>query len=253
MKTLLVDSRLEIGLRKVIVAAILLVVATVVPVLITTRIMPISVDTSHTYTATGDHTTFTRQVSTSDPKVKDEVRVHVKDTLKDDAGNTLITVDDHLQLIRHSAYPVLDKNSSLSVTVLGKQEQHEHFTRNGLQYFFPFNTERRSYDFYDVFSGDAAPIDYVQQDGDAYVYHQQRDHVERTLWVEPKSGTILNERTHLQFRGINTALEWDAATQEAARAQADRTKHILQALRIFSFVLKILAVILIGLALWDRR
>ncbi|GGG79681.1 porin PorA family protein [Corynebacterium pelargi] len=240
-------------MRKVIAAAVLLVLATVVPPLITSRIMPIPLNSSHTYIAHGDHTTLTRQIDTSDPGIKDEVKVHVQDTLKNDAGKTLISVDDHLQLIRHSTYPVLDNNSSIAVTVLGKTDKRERFTRNGLQYFFPFNTERRSYDFYDVFAGDSAPLDYVRQDGDAYVYHQKREHVERTIWVEPKSGTILNEVEHLTLPGIDTTLEWDQATQDAARTHADRTKHTLQALRIASFMLKLCAVLLIAVALWRRR
>ena len=258
----------------------------------------------------------------------------------------LISVDDSLRLIRHSTYPVVDTVSHLSLTApsLGVDISTGDFARGGLQYFFPFETERRSYQYFDVIAQQSAPLDYVGLEGETYVFTQkipavslreavtrsfthptdlsdepgaqssqsdlsdeERQRVDklqvagpasefypagdtaptgtvvldpyyaatRTLWVEPKSGTIVNQVEDMfvflarnqqeaddtvaagsdDYRTLlQTSLAWDNETRETAWAQARPVVSTLYYLKLSAFFARILAGILLvyGLVRFNR-
>lgn len=261
-------------------------------------------------------------------------------------GESLITVEDSLRLIRHSTYPVVDTVShvDLAVPTAGLDIQTGDFARGGLQYFFPFETERRSYQYFDVIAQQSAPLDYVGLEGETYVFTQtipavslreaaarsfthpadlsdepgsqladselsdaERDRVAqlqvsgpasqfyapsgtaptgtvvlepyyaatRTLWVEPRSGTIVNQVEDMflflardkeeadatvaaggdDYRTLlQTSLAWDSATRETAWAQAHPVVAALDNLKLATFIARVFASILLayGLVRFNR-
>lgn len=263
-----------------------------------------------------------------------------------DDAEALIEVEDSLRLIRHSTYPVVDNVSHLSLAAptAGLDIQTGDFARGGLQYFFPFETERRSYQYFDVIAQQYAPLDYVGMEGETYVFTQtipavslreavtrsfthpadlsdepgaqagasglsesERSRVDalqvtgaasqfyapgdnaptgtvvldpyyaatRTLWVEPKSGTIVNQVEDMfiflaqnqdeanatvaaggdDYRTLlQTSLAWDSATRETAWAQAHPVVAALNNLKLATFIARVCAVIVMvfGLVRFNR-
>lgn len=261
-------------------------------------------------------------------------------------GQKLIGVDDSLRLIRHSTYPVVDTVSHLTLTApkLGVDISTGDFARGGLQYFFPFETERRSYQYFDVIAQQSAPLDYVGMEGETYVFTQkipavslreavarsfthptdlsdepsaqsgqsqlsdeERQRVDklqvtgpasefypagtaaptgtvaldpyyaatRTLWVEPKSGTIVNQVEDMfvflarnqqeadstvaegsdDYRTLlQTSLAWDSDTRETAWALARPVVNTLYYLKLSAFLARVFAGILLlyGLIRFNR-
>lgn len=78
-------------------------------------------------------------------------------------GTRVTQISDHQRLNRDSAYPVAEPVSSLTITIPGLAtgvEVRPH-TQEGLQLFFPFAAERRSYSYSDTLAPNAVPLDYV--------------------------------------------------------------------------------------------
>ncbi|MGP6175322.1 porin PorA family protein [Corynebacterium sp. A21] len=77
----------------------------------------------------------------------------------------LIDIEDRVRLTRNSAFPVPEPASALQISVppAGLNIDTGGFSRTGLQYFFPFNTERVSYDFFDPLAQVPAPLDFVNR------------------------------------------------------------------------------------------
>lgn len=116
---------------------------------------------------------FTREQSISAAETKKNVNLSVNEEIvRTDNNHTIISTNDHLTLIRDSTYPVLDPSSKVSVTApsfhmnLGTGE----FTRDGLQYYFPFETEKRSYDFFDFYAQRTIPLDFLEEKEDTYIF-----------------------------------------------------------------------------------
>lgn len=84
--------------------------------------------------------------------------------------------EDSVRVTRHSAFPVLEPNGSLSMegTVAGVLTggATEEFSREGLQYRFPSTTEQKSYPYFDPWSLRSAPIDYVDKTQHYFLFHQ---------------------------------------------------------------------------------
>lgn len=91
------------------------------------------------------------------------------------APSTIYKVADEVSLIRHSTYPVLEPTSSIEIAVpeFDAGLASTDFIRDGLQYFFPFNTERRSYQYFDIFAQDAWPLDYVREENGHFIFEQK--------------------------------------------------------------------------------
>ncbi|AKE42109.1 Protein of unknown function (DUF3068) [Corynebacterium kutscheri] len=285
-----------------------------------------------------------RTLRTSSTDNKKEVDLHVEERFIADAIDRnakpieLIQVSDYLRLIRHSTYPVIDQISSIEVHApsMGVSFSTGDFTRGGLQYFFPFNTERRSFDFFDVLAQTSTPLDYVENIDGVYEFSQtvapvdltkaatrsfthpedisddpsntptindltesQRAvvdamhisgtaarfypeggsenvilkpyyTVDRRIWVEPKSGVIVNQQEKIfifyarnpaealetarvgqdEYRTIlATTSQWDAQTQQEAWAQAQPVVQTLRNLQIFAFIAQLIAGFFILVAL----
>ncbi|AKK07095.1 putative DUF3068 family protein [Corynebacterium mustelae] len=202
-----------------IIAAILLfIVAENVPKLIITNLKPLPVNTSRTIhttpapavfydptitcppSASNDchsakttvqwrttlHTTKADLTDDKGKKMKDVAELSVtEDLVRTDSNYRLVSIKDLLHLQRGSAHPILDDTSHMTVTAngFGLDFKTGSFARDGLQYFLPFNTERRSYSYFDVFAQAAYPLDYVRTEAkgenpyitssDVYVFHQE--------------------------------------------------------------------------------
>lgn len=139
-------------------------------------------------TATESH--LERKLQTSAREDDDEALLEVFETLQGKGTETLFgdlepsaqnnpgaifEVYDSVVLIRHSTYPLLEPISSLAVDApsLNLELDTGDFTRDGLQYFFPFNTERRSYQYFDIFAQQAWPLDYVREENGHFIFEQK--------------------------------------------------------------------------------
>ncbi|WP_165243145.1 porin PorA family protein [Corynebacterium lizhenjunii] len=93
------------------------------------------------------------------------------------------TMTDSVVLSRESTYPDNDFQAYQTVKVPGMNTGFRALgaPREGLQYFFPADTEQRSYPFYEPLTQDSAPVDYVDsetRDGvDVYLFHQELEAV----------------------------------------------------------------------------
>lgn len=78
-------------------------------------------------------------------------------------GRPIAELTDHVLVDRGSALPVPGsmQRNKLKVPALHNGVTTEHIAPTGLSYFFPFNTERRSYNYVDFFASAEQPIDYV--------------------------------------------------------------------------------------------
>lgn len=92
--------------------------------------------------------------------------------------------NDHLRLQRSSTFPVPEPVSEQSLLLPGLPELENPgpFIRTGLQYFFPYATERISYDYFDPLAQTPIPLDYVGQGKhnghDSYQFHHSVQAVE---------------------------------------------------------------------------
>lgn len=103
-----------------------------------------------------------RVTTTSPSEKKKAVEVQSLSTLN--AGDTeLYRLDDQVRLTVDSAFPVPEPASSVALSLpgVGLSVETGEFSRTGLQYFFPFTTERVSYDFFDPLAQVPAPLDFV--------------------------------------------------------------------------------------------
>ncbi|SER93524.1 porin PorA family protein [Corynebacterium cystitidis] len=78
-------------------------------------------------------------------------------------GELYAKVEDHHRLNRDSAYPVREPVAAKLFTIgpLNTRVEVPPHTLEGLRYFFPFETERRSYQYADPVVRNIVPLDYV--------------------------------------------------------------------------------------------
>lgn len=318
---------------------------------------------------------LSRQTESAATETREEVAVTSTSVLSV-AGEPVLSMEDFVRLQSHSAFPVPDPNSSMTVSLGASGDgaasvSTDEFSRNGLQYFFPFNTERISYDFFDPLSQTPEPLDFVdrvEHNGlRSYEFQQtipavdlmaamaqgftqpqgisdapemeplarlgelddqQRQaitslrvngassqfytdaelterglsatdrvslspfySVDRTLWVEPDSGAVVDrvedvviylaadqadaDRVAEDLLGtvgasdaagaadidaaervlLSTRLAWDGDTQESAQAEAQSTVNLLKALEVIALIGNTVVVFLVagGLLWWLRR
>lgn len=191
---------------------------------------------------------------------------------------------------------------SISVPDLAGSTDLDPFVREGLQYFFPFPSSRQSYPWFDATTQEALLLDYVRETErhgvETYEFHHRftdlamdrnfahaisltaevdtpldgraaadstipRYAVDRRVWVEPESGTIVDNRTeiHLFFADdstesttraftpspdytlYHTVAEWDAATIAQQKEEATAVSSTLRTLQVFAVALKAAALV----------
>ncbi|MDO5512359.1 porin PorA family protein [Corynebacterium sp.] len=191
---------------------------------------------------------------------------------------------------------------SISVPALASGMSSDPFIREGLQYFFPFSTSRQSYPYFDSTTQYPLLLDYVRETKhhgvETYEFHHRftnlsldreserainfpvelnshldvlassgvgvpRYAVDRTLWVEPESGTIIDihENLHLFFAAdepqstdrsfqpspdytiFHTISQWDDETIAQQTATAEDVLSTLRTLQVVAVVLKTLALL----------
>ena len=109
-----------------------------------------------------------RQVTAQEPSDEQNVTFQVGNTTmkkgEPSVKNLISATIDRMTLNRKTAFPVKDPVSTISVNapLLGVQDSTAPFTRDGYQYQFPFGTERRSYPYFDIYTGKSTPIDFVK-------------------------------------------------------------------------------------------
>ncbi|GAB2498187.1 hypothetical protein GCM10027031_01530 [Corynebacterium atrinae] len=231
-------------------------------------------------------------------------------------------IQDHVRINRSTAYPVPDPDSSMRLVIPDADVGYDSsaFTRQGLQFFFPFPAERKSYDYFERLTQESEPIDYVDElehkglkayefthtitprnlapdmsqafipgsasgststeltgRADRFYSPEQLQRcghkptdvvsvtsyftVERTFWVQPDTGTILDYRelTHVFFAGSDeearafaddpspthtffySTMQWDEATTSAQTALAEQGLQRLTLLQAFAYLAKAVA------------
>lgn len=153
--------------------------------------------------------TRTEHIVTAKTEKIDEIATHVEITITDQAGEVVSDITDDLTLIGHSRFPAIEPTAS----IVGSPADHSNEVREGLHYFFPANTLRNSYPYYDITLGYAEPLDYVSRDGDIYSFYQDLRYIplddnrnysaERTLEVEKNSGFIVNKHEVLTIHDVS--------------------------------------------------
>ena len=128
-----------------------------------------------------------RTMESKDPATKKFVTLQATTTLsrgdREAPDNVVSTAVDTVTLNRFSAEPDADLQSSFQIQApdLGLNEDTGKFARVGLQYRFPFDTERRSYQFFDT----TAQTDNLMDFSDAV-----KEHGTKSLQFEQNVGAV---------------------------------------------------------------
>lgn len=207
--------------------------------------------------------TRTEHLTTSPTQEDDEIAVRVEHTIEGPGDEVFSEgmIIDEVTLIGHSRFPVPEPSASMT----GSRADHSGEAREGLQYFFPANTMRNSYHYYDITLGDTEPVDYLDRDGDVYTFYQHRRYqpidedtsysVERTLDVEHRSGMIVDKHELITFHEPDGDREVEFSFTAATRANL--TEHAgditatLRTAKILDFTAKFLGLLLIGIGLFQ--
>ncbi|AGU15923.1 hypothetical protein CARG_09135 [Corynebacterium argentoratense DSM 44202] len=126
-----------------------------------------------------------RNISTVEPSDKKLVTLRAGNVLmrldKNEAEALISATVDTVTLDRRSAYPKEDSTFYAVAPDLGLDDSTGAFQREGLQYQFPFHSERKSYPYFDTTAQTAHPIDYLddetRHDVNTYTYTQKLDAV----------------------------------------------------------------------------
>ncbi|MGC0365838.1 hypothetical protein ABH922_003822 [Rhodococcus sp. 27YEA15] len=105
-----------------------------------------------------------RYVTTQDPSNADVITVQAGQTVRrtDKQGDTglLTATVDKVTLDRVSSLPTNDPAGTLQIS---SDQPATEVPRDGLQYKFPFNTEKKSYPYFDLNARATQPIDFVEE------------------------------------------------------------------------------------------
>lgn len=118
-----------------------------------------------------------RYVTTQDPSDADIITVEAGQTVRrtDKQGDTgLLTATlDRVTLDRVSSMPT---NDPVGTVQTSSDQPAEEVSRDGLQYKFPFNTEQKSYPYFDLNARATKDIDFVEETeiNGLKVYHFQQ-------------------------------------------------------------------------------
>lgn len=265
--------------RLLLLAAVLFLLGSFVPPLAIGAMRPLPAGLHETFrTRPLDGTELHREMTVTTPEKVRRAAIAATTVTREFTGpdDTLSGESSETVLLdRGSRFPVREKDAPAP--------------REGLRFFFPFPTERVSYPVYDPVPDRAFLIDYVSEGEhngvEAFEFHHTDTfevedgtwfHVERTMWVEPRSGTLLDvvESGHL-FRAADrseaearatepdpghtlrhSSERWDDATLARQQDTATGVGGTLRLLQIFAVLMKALALVAaltaVALLLRDR-
>lgn len=144
--------------------------------------------------------TLTHQVTTAKGRDRDEANTSSHIAIQFD-GAPFAEITDDLVLDRGAAQPVpgTTQRSEVIVPPLNDRASSEDTAGSGLHYFFPFNTERRSYLYADPLTATEKPIDYVETvdigDLQAYQFAHHGPAVRAHQGLFPLLEVVLGEDT----------------------------------------------------------
>lgn len=169
-----------------------------------------------------DTTTQLKHQQTISPAESDEnINLDVSEQIvRTDTDHPIISISDRLSLIRDSTYPVLDPTSTLTVTAedFGMELSTGGFTRDGLQYFFPFETEKRSYDYFDPIAERTIPLDFVEERDQRYVF---------THSITPENLIDAATRSYTHPDGISDEPTGEPLQSELTESQRETLRKLL--------------------------
>ncbi|MEZ2190506.1 DUF3068 domain-containing protein [Corynebacterium sp. CCM 9204] len=111
-----------------------------------------------------------RSIGVVEPADKDVVTLRAGNILmrtdRPEPENVISATVDTVTLNRRTALPVLEPVSSFHATSprLGLDDMRNGFIREGIQYQFPFDSEARSYPYFDTTAQATYPVDFVDED-----------------------------------------------------------------------------------------
>jgi hypothetical protein len=210
----------------------------------------------------------------------DDVRVWVStSSSKDSEGNVLSRSVDRAAFDAYTSESV-NCCGEYTETDEGERTEVEH---QGLVFKFPFQTEKKTYDFWDSTLGETVPIEYTGEDEvdgiSTYKFEQTIDPVvtdtvelpasllgeegeenleaertysnHRTMWVEPITGAVLNREDQqlstLRYDGTDRVTLTDADvsyTQESIEETADTVRTKAVLLNVLNPIIPIGGLIL---------
>lgn len=245
-----------------IIGVVLLVFAFTVPPFMQSTAKSLSTDLELTIVSESPQGfTGTEHLTTSPTQEDDEIAVRVEHTIEGPDGGGIAKILDQVTLIGHSRFPVPEPSASME----GSRADHSGEARVGLQYFFPANTLRNSYQYYDITLGDTEPVDYLDRDGDVYTFYQHRRYqpideetnysVERTLDVDYRSGMIVDKHELITFHepegDREVEFSYTAATRANLLEHAGDITTTLRVSKVLDFTAKFLGLLLIGIGLFQ--
>ncbi|HHU45356.1 MAG TPA: DUF3068 domain-containing protein [Actinomycetales bacterium] len=161
---------------------------------------------------------------------------------KEEPDNLVTATLDRVTLDRRTSLPVNEPISTFSLSAPGQEGSDDpvEFTRPGVQYKFPFDAEKKSYQYFDGNALQAFPIDFMreeEQDGETvYVYEQSigpvnlyesvRDHFTQDggELTEAEESSLASLR--LAFPAENWGLEGDEEVEMSRYYTNTRTLRI---------------------------
>ncbi len=210
----------------------------------------------------------------------DDIRVWVSSSsTKDSDGNVLSRSIDRAAFDAFTAEAV-NCCGEYTETEEGERTEVEH---EGLVFKFPFQTEKKSYDFWDSTLGKTIPIEYVGEedvdgistykfeqtieptvtdtlevpasvlgeDGEGNLEAERTYSNHRTMWVEPITGAVLNREDQqlstLRYDGTDrvTLTEADVSyTQDSIEETADTVRTKAVLLNVLNPIIPIVGLIL---------
>ncbi len=244
-----------------VLGVVFLIFAFTVPPFMTGKLRTLPTDAELTLVSTSPQgIEHTERIQTFPTAEVDEIRVEAAQEYTDANGGQLAEIDDHVTLIGHSRFPVFDPTAIVTGTPV---EAHDE-VREGLRYFFPANTQRQSYPYFDEFLHAAEPVDYAGREGDTYIFHQdiQREEladstpysVERTLWVDRRSGLVVDKHetvsVHKQQGDQIAEFSFTDSTRADMEERAADITNSLTTAKILDFFAKFLGLVLLSAGVW---
>ncbi|BAU97217.1 hypothetical protein N24_2955 [Corynebacterium suranareeae] len=246
----------------IIVGVLFLIFAFTVPPYVTGQARTIPKDLDLTLVSESPQG-FTRSehIVTSPTDKIDEIATHVESTFTDAQGRTVANITDDVVLIGHSRYPVIKPTASIS----GSPADSSNAVRTGLHYFFPANTLRNSYPFYDIVLGEDYPLDFVSREDNTYTFYQHLRYlpldethkysVERTLQVDRFSGIIVSKDEALTFHGPDgddtVEFTYTAETSELLQKNAHDIDQRLSWAKGLDFFSKFFGLLLLAIGVFS--
>ncbi|QNQ91182.1 DUF3068 domain-containing protein [Corynebacterium poyangense] len=224
------DRRLRRTLLSLLITIILLfLIGSVGPRLLIFFTRPIPLDQDYSFSTTPvtgivagqPHSiSSTLTVHTAAGSKSKYTQVSTQRTIEAD-GSPILQLEDQVDLIRSSAFPTPEPTShtSLVLPTAGITLSSENFIREGLQYFMPSSTERRSFNYFDPLTQRPTPLDYVDKDQHAglraYLFQQDVEPVDlvesaiRSHTQPTKEGDVITEDQRPHLSQLDPQLQQD--------------------------------------------